>query len=241
MFTRVWNDYWRSLNPARVKRALGNRNIVVGISYFVVYTGFLGEEVLGMNKMTWIIWIFHILSVGWGIFLANLFPNSLPEIMFLLPMESRERAQYVRTAYRLRIVCGMVPLVVGDSVLFAIGELHVARLLGFWCGMFLNLLVYNLGLEGCDKDQWYPARKKKLGGYGIWNAMTEAVGLMLLIIQCINVEDTGYGTPPDAAALLVLLLIQGIFCLGVFRYYRPVMEVALEFEETEAVKAGEKQ
>lgn len=197
------------------------------LSMYILINIILGKTQEWKERpVTMILFVLCYVSLVFGVTVASLFQNQLPEIMFLLPLDKTERKKYVIVSYWIRVLLGLIPLCMVHFILVAIKEMHIIQALNaIWVG-FLMLAEWNLDLEWVDSSIIYRFGKRGLSGYGIWNAIAEGINLVGYLF--LHILDGAYSL--DGFIIMFGMLLPTLSGISIFYYWKPVMELAQNFE-----------
>jgi hypothetical protein len=170
-----------------------------------------------------------------GLFHSSLYPNGVDKTLFLCPVGRKWIRQFLYTAYHFRIGCVMITSFLVGIILLLLGKLELSwYLLGFFLSEGIVASLVFLRISGLT---WENAGKKgmdKYSSYVVWEVftwMTSFLSWMSFGAAAIEYEGEGYQNP-EAAALLVLLIIQVLFFLKIkISYQEKLMEIAADYEK----------
>ncbi|MGN0352336.1 MAG: hypothetical protein ACI4ES_11840 [Roseburia sp.] len=232
MIRMILREYRMSIHLEKLKNLFEKKTFnfyFTCLNMYILITMIWGKTQEWKEKpVVMILLILCYASIIWGVMIACLFQNQLPEIMFLLPLEKSERKKYVITAYWIRVISGCIPLCVLHLILVVMKEIHIIQALSaVWVG-FLIFAKGNFDLEWVDNSILYRTVKRGLFGYGIWNAIAEGINMTGYMI--IHVLSGGKTFFVDWFTVVLGIVLPTLFGMGSFYYWKPAMELAQNFE-----------
>ena len=164
-----------------------------------------------------------------GMFSLGLHSMTLPKILYLCPMDERERKAYVKGAYRLKIAIPVGIAVVFCTILFGAGMLD-----GFLAVMVVAetlLLCCTLGIDAGAAGRWTNGgnRKQQIPGMEAWTAGATIYGMCVGVFMMFTVWQRGW-VRWEKLLLLAAVAIQLPLTLKVMSFYPKAVQNVLCYE-----------
>ena len=240
MLRKVWLDYLEGFRWSKI-RAFYNFNRAWVFIYMLTMLPFIvqnnhEEIVLGEYYLT-------VIPILLGFHTMAIVPLRLPKQMYLCPMEMRERQQYLKQMFWVRLI---IPILLG-MVLSTIGVLvgrfewlYVGKLIfGLLSFMLAGSITYFPGSimdrdNDKEKEHFTDKRLRGLKTIGMIGQVTTLIYVVLLIFQ---VGDTDMWITKLSDILMLPIIISAIW---VFRYLPTVLELNVDYENAYEVLKEQK-
>lgn len=194
MNSRAIRDYFRAL---KIKGAFVNETTILFIYLLVGPFYFLQPH--GKDALQDTFWIYYCGAVPlvFGMNGMRLNPVGLPKLMFLCPMNRKQREDYVRTRFCARFFVPALMFVIPRGVLWMVFPqqpfyllMDVMFLLGLLGASFLTTTGSVKVLEA-TKDQPKLLREKELRGMDVKGLFAFLIGVITWFLSSAGIADGG--------------------------------------------------
>lgn len=170
--------------------------------------------------------LFNLLNI-------DLYPLTLPKMMFLCPMSGKERVQYIRNCYCMKVVISTLADSVFLVVLILLDYLNplaaLYMLFVFFCVSAGSQLSMDAHPGSMEKKSKGP---KILQEFTPWSVFHMISGWIIIMITYFFAQDavTDGNRPIMIALSFVGLLWIGLLTGKMLHFYHPVMAAATDYE-----------
>lgn len=166
--------------------------------------------------------------------LSRMYPNNLSKTLLLCPLAYDEKKQYLKTGYCLRIFISTVVFVLFQMINVLCKLMPIAYILAITVFFFSHAITANIYRLPKHKTQGLLDREYELpGNYGAWEIvlmLSTVCGVVLLYSG--GVENQSVLTMADYLICILCPLISvGLCGVYVMKYFKPVMEHGILYEE----------
>ncbi|MBQ2803380.1 MAG: hypothetical protein IJF07_05725 [Lachnospiraceae bacterium] len=228
MLRQAVNDYFRAFNIGNFKGLLND----FGKWYWIVYLSIILpiDWVLMDKQYNLIIYFMEVIPCIWMFVGVGCVPLSLPKIMFLCPMEKKEREDYVRGLFGVNV---MVPVILAGC-LQIIESMIYHQLNIFYLSNLFTLVAMSVSLllfpdtSIIERGKRNMAFKPISRGYNITNIVLAAFHIYLMILA----KNDGGQLPLGLCIYFtVSIMIQLLFTIAILRRNKAlIIEAATKYE-----------
>lgn len=165
-----------------------------------------------------------------GLLTSDLYPLGLPKMMFLCPLDRKERISYVKLCYRVKVFfptafCALCMLIPVLNRLFApLAALYI--ILIFFCTML------GCNLRTMHQSSAYLFKKENtdpMPHISVWSSFHVLSGFIILLFAiCIAIDE-------DFSPFMLVFAFVGLFWMlpltgRMLKFYRPILSAATDYE-----------
>lgn len=231
----VWHDMLNQIRNYKWFKTKTENSTPV--SYWIMYI-FCVMPTIGnifKTKETAILYFSLVVALVMSLMLVTICPMRLPKIMYLCPMEAKERRQYLITSYASKVVLSVlisslaeiIPLVLGYITWYAAAMVVFATAM---LSMSINMAGGDRAFQASDeKDR---ALKKRNSNYPLWLIGQQIYAFFYFVAAFIGIGATGGKNAPLALLVfyLILSVINLFLTLKLLRLFPGMLEILMNYE-----------
>lgn len=239
MFKMVLKDFLGHI-PSEMKNM--NRS---GWLWQFIYFGCLVPIIFfqGMNRKRGLFYYSFELSMLAGLFLIRVCPNRMNKTLLLCPLSLRERKSYVYIGFAIRIVLSVLIYGLCNVPLYFFWKLPFPHL-----GIeFLFFLMYIVSIHiyvppVVPSESAFERKYNLPGCYAFWDMLAQVNGLlgMVFMVAAFRINSDSTGNWKYIPVGICMLLECIVMLVMLFRYFPPVMQQAMQCENTLERKENER-
>lgn len=237
MCRMVWRDMLHQIRNYKWFRKKENGEVETPMGLWVIYALFLMtiSEKGWQDKKTTILYFSFIITLFLSMLFGRICPMRLPKIMYLCPMEARERRQYLRISYVTKVVISVLLSCIVEIILFALG--CVTWYSALMAIFSVAMLGISINMAGGDRafqpsDAKDRALKKSCSGYPLWLIGQQIYAIFYLIVIFVGQMSFREENMPWLLLVccLVLSVINLVLTLRLLAFFQGTTEVLMNYE-----------
>lgn len=230
MLKFVWKDYKGQFKSGL--KAIYNEGWFIYV-YLIIcpFTLWVAQD-----KADLVIYYCGMFPIAFGLFLSRMYPNQMSKTMLLCPLTMEEKRAYILTGYCFRVLVTLGVAIVLNGIPLVMGLMHPLYFIGILFITGLYTAAVNIYCRPNHYSIYAMERKYNLpGNYEAWNIAVQLGGIFGTIgfIEAIRDSETTLGIL-DIVFWVCCVLGAGLPALKLIcTYYKPVMEQALVYDESQ--------
>lgn len=235
MCRMVWRDMLQQIKKYKWFKKGENGEMPIGFwCMYALFIMTISEKGWQDKKISILFLILFVSTLFFGMLLGRICPMRLPKIMYLCPMEARERRQYLKISYVTKIIVSVLLSGIVEIVAFALD--CVTWYSALMAVFSVAMLVIGINMAGGDRafqasDAKDRALKKSCSGYPAWliGQQIYAIFYFIVIFVGLSIREENISWIM-MVYYLVLSAINLLLTLKLLTFYKGTTGVLMNYE-----------
>lgn len=235
MCVMVWKDMLKQIRSYKWFRKKTENG--TSVSFWICYIFCILPSVGNVfrEKESAVLYFTLVVALLPSMMLGTICPMRLPKIMYLCPMEAKERRQYLTTSYVSKVVLSVLISSLAEIIPLVLGYItwYAAVMVVFAVAM----LSMSINMAGGDRvfqasDEKDRALKKRNSNYPLWLIGQQIYAFVYFIAAFIGIVVTGGKNAPLAVLVfyLILSVINLFLTLKLLSFFPGMLEILMNYE-----------
>lgn len=185
-----------------------------------------------------ILYEIEMLLLVFMLLISRMYPYRLGKNLYLCPLTGAERKSYMKTAYYVRILLGMVPSLLVNGFLMGAGRLRIHAGLLLLLGYFLfcisvNFYVADTGKEDRKKEKKLYRKYSRFKGYRFFMILAQISGIFYSWILLSMVAEDYEWYQEDLVIMGIAAVVQSAtYLIMKLKYEKQIIEIGIHYEDS---------